>query len=121
MCYRIGDLFIYIEPCLDFETKFNVLLDPILSVLSYVLLNAYIVYKNLEYLNYYYLQYWLSQFNLLQLQICSFQFETEAEGGKLRRDVLAAGSVGSGPAVPGIVSLLSGQEEMFAFRRAVSI
>ncbi|KAH7686669.1 ATPase AFG1-like protein [Dioscorea alata] len=50
----------------------------------------------------------------------SFQFETEAEGGKLRRDVLAAGSVGSGPAVPGIVSLLSGQEEMFAFRRAVS-
>ncbi|XP_064949992.1 uncharacterized protein LOC135599149 isoform X4 [Musa acuminata AAA Group] len=50
----------------------------------------------------------------------SFQFETEAEGGKLRRDVLAAGSVGLGPAPSGITSLLSGQEEMFAFRRAVS-
>lgn len=50
----------------------------------------------------------------------SFQFETETEGGKLRRDVLAAGSVGSGPPPPGIISLLSGQEEMFAFRRAVS-
>ncbi|KAJ0971236.1 hypothetical protein J5N97_019195 [Dioscorea zingiberensis] len=49
----------------------------------------------------------------------SFQFETETEGGKLRRDVLATGSVGTGPAL-GIVSLLSGQEEMFAFRRAVS-
>nr|XP_018676932.1 PREDICTED: putative ATPase N2B isoform X5 [Musa acuminata subsp. malaccensis] len=50
----------------------------------------------------------------------SFQFETETEGGKLRRDVLAAGSVGLGPAPSGITSLLSGQEEMFAFRRAVS-
>ncbi|KAG0485766.1 hypothetical protein HPP92_009845 [Vanilla planifolia] len=50
----------------------------------------------------------------------SFQFETETEDGKLRRDVLAVGNVGSGPAPAGIVSLLSGQEEMFAFRRAVS-
>ncbi|RZS03009.1 hypothetical protein BHM03_00033146, partial [Ensete ventricosum] len=50
----------------------------------------------------------------------SFQFETETEGGKLRRDVLVAGSVGLGPAPSGITSLLSGQEEMFAFRRAVS-
>lgn len=50
----------------------------------------------------------------------SFQFETETEGGKLRRDVLAAGSVSSGGAPVGIISLLSGQEEMFAFRRAVS-
>ncbi|XP_050216211.1 uncharacterized protein LOC126667283 [Mercurialis annua] len=50
----------------------------------------------------------------------SFQFETEIEGGKLRRDVLAEGSVSSGGAPTGIVSMLSGQEEMFAFRRAVS-
>ncbi|KAF8389103.1 hypothetical protein HHK36_025788 [Tetracentron sinense] len=50
----------------------------------------------------------------------SFQFETETEGGKLRRDVLAEGSVSSVGAPAGIVSLLSGQEEMFAFRRAVS-
>ncbi|XP_072982076.1 uncharacterized protein [Typha latifolia] len=50
----------------------------------------------------------------------SFQFETETEGLRLRRDVLAAGSVGSGPTTSGLVSLLSGQEEMFAFRRAVS-
>lgn len=54
------------------------------------------------------------------MTLCSFQFETETEGGKLRRDVLAAGSVGLGPAPSGITSLLSGQEEMFAFRRAVS-
>lgn len=53
-------------------------------------------------------------------EFCSFQFETETEGGKLRQDVLAAGSVGSGPLPSGIISLLSGQEEMFAFRRAVS-
>ncbi|KAJ8637578.1 hypothetical protein MRB53_011845 [Persea americana] len=50
----------------------------------------------------------------------SFQFETEIEGGKLRRDVLAEGSMGSGAAPAGISSLLSGQEETFAFRRAVS-
>ncbi|XP_043687071.1 putative ATPase N2B isoform X1 [Telopea speciosissima] len=50
----------------------------------------------------------------------SFQFETETEGGKLRRDVLAEGSVTSGSAPSAIVSLLSGQEEMFAFGRAVS-
>ncbi|KAL5850310.1 hypothetical protein ACOSQ4_008323 [Xanthoceras sorbifolium] len=50
----------------------------------------------------------------------SFQFETEMEGTKLRRDVLAEGSVSSGGRPSGIVSMLSGQEEMFAFRRAVS-
>ncbi|CAK9169635.1 unnamed protein product [Ilex paraguariensis] len=50
----------------------------------------------------------------------SFQFETEAEGGKLRRNVLAEGNVGAGGSPAGIISLLSGQEEMFAFRRAVS-
>ncbi|KAL5729556.1 peroxisome-assembly ATPase [Ranunculus cassubicifolius] len=50
----------------------------------------------------------------------SFQFETEMEGSKLRRDVLAEGSVSSGGTPSGIVSILSGQEEMFAFRRAVS-
>lgn len=50
----------------------------------------------------------------------SFQFEAEIEGGKLRRNVLAEGNVGSGGAPAGIISMLSGQEEMFAFRRAVS-
>lgn len=50
----------------------------------------------------------------------SFQFETEIEGTKLRRDVLAEGNVSSGGAPSGITSMLSGQEEMFAFRRAVS-
>ncbi|THG14579.1 hypothetical protein TEA_004985 [Camellia sinensis var. sinensis] len=49
-----------------------------------------------------------------------FQFETEIEGGKLRRDVLAEGNVSSGGAPAGIISMLSGEEEMFAFRRAVS-
>ncbi|XP_052208974.1 uncharacterized protein C115.02c isoform X2 [Diospyros lotus] len=49
----------------------------------------------------------------------SFQFETEIEGGKLRRDVLAGGDVSSGGAPAGIISMLSGHEEMFAFRRAV--
>jgi hypothetical protein len=51
--------------------------------------------------------------------LCSFQFETEAEGTKLRRDVSAEGNVGAGPSTKGLVSMLSGQEEMFAFRRAV--
>ncbi|KAM3346483.1 hypothetical protein ACQJBY_020828 [Aegilops geniculata] len=50
----------------------------------------------------------------------SFQFETEAEGSKLRRDVSAEGNVGAGPSTRGLVSMLSGQEEMFAFRRAIS-
>lgn len=50
----------------------------------------------------------------------SFQFETEIEGTKLRRDVLAEGNVSSGGAPSGITTMLSGQEEMFAFRRAVS-
>ncbi|KAI7754991.1 hypothetical protein M8C21_016355 [Ambrosia artemisiifolia] len=48
------------------------------------------------------------------------QFETETEGSKLRRDVLAEGNIGSGGAPAGIISMLSGKEEMFAFRRAVS-
>ncbi|MBA0604201.1 hypothetical protein Godav_016876, partial [Gossypium davidsonii] len=51
----------------------------------------------------------------------SFQFETETEGAKLRRDVLAEGSVSSGGAPAGITSMLSGQEEMFAFRRATPL
>ncbi|VFQ84756.1 unnamed protein product [Cuscuta campestris] len=50
----------------------------------------------------------------------SFQFETETEGGRLRRDVLAEGGISSGGSPTGIISMLSGQEEMFAFRRAVS-
>ncbi|XP_031472979.1 uncharacterized protein LOC116245641 isoform X1 [Nymphaea colorata] len=50
----------------------------------------------------------------------SFQFETETEGGKLRRDVLAEGGTGGSLAPTGIASLLSGEEEMFAFRRAIS-
>ncbi|KAL6530718.1 hypothetical protein OROGR_014578 [Orobanche gracilis] len=50
----------------------------------------------------------------------SFQFETEIEGSKLRRDVTAEGNVSSGGTTIGIVSLLSGQEETFAFQRAVS-
>ncbi|KAI3687728.1 hypothetical protein L1987_81430 [Smallanthus sonchifolius] len=50
----------------------------------------------------------------------SFQFETETEGSKLRRDVLAEGNIGSGGGPAGIISMLSGKEEMFAFRRAVS-
>lgn len=50
----------------------------------------------------------------------SFQFETETEGAKLRRDVLSGGNVSSGGSSSSIISLLSGQEEMFAFRRAAS-
>uniref|UniRef100_A0A0E0KLM3 AAA+ ATPase domain-containing protein n=1 Tax=Oryza punctata TaxID=4537 RepID=A0A0E0KLM3_ORYPU len=50
----------------------------------------------------------------------SFQFEGEAEGAKLRRDVLAEGNVGAAPSPTGLVAILSGQEEMFAFRRAIS-
>jgi hypothetical protein len=56
----------------------------------------------------------------LEVVLCSFQFETEAEETKLRRDVLAEGKVGTRPSTSGLVSILSGQEEMFAFRRAVS-
>ncbi|GMN45157.1 hypothetical protein TIFTF001_014348 [Ficus carica] len=50
----------------------------------------------------------------------SFQFETETEGGKLRRDVLAEGTVGTGGSSTSIISMVSGEEETFAFRRAVS-
>ncbi|KAB2619110.1 hypothetical protein D8674_014979 [Pyrus ussuriensis x Pyrus communis] len=49
----------------------------------------------------------------------SFQFKTEKEGSKLRRDVVAEGNVSSGGAPTRIISRLSGQEEMFAFRPAV--
>ncbi|KAK6118347.1 hypothetical protein DH2020_047918 [Rehmannia glutinosa] len=52
--------------------------------------------------------------------LVSFVFETEIEGSKLRRDVLAEGTVSSEGSTTGIISLLSGQEEMFAFQRAVS-
>lgn len=52
--------------------------------------------------------------------VSSFQFETETEGGKLRRDVLAEGTVGTGGSSTSIISMVSGEEEMFAFRRAVS-
>lgn len=50
----------------------------------------------------------------------SFQFETETENTKLRRDVFSEGNVSSVGSPTAIVSLMSGQEEMFAFRRAVS-
>lgn len=54
----------------------------------------------------------------------SFQFETEIEETKLRRDVLSPGDVApvasTNEARASIQSLLSGREEMFAFRRAVS-
>lgn len=54
----------------------------------------------------------------------SFQFETEIEETKLRRDVLSPGDVApvasTNEARESIQSLLSGREEMFAFRRAVS-
>ncbi|CAK9200295.1 unnamed protein product [Sphagnum troendelagicum] len=54
----------------------------------------------------------------------SLQFETEAESSRLRRDVQAEGSVAplgvSKEDKASIHSLLSGREELFAFRRAVS-
>ncbi|CAN1169239.1 AFG1-like ATPase [Linum perenne] len=50
----------------------------------------------------------------------SFQFETDIEGGKLRRDVLAEGKLGDRGAPSTIISMMSGREESFAFRRAVS-
>ncbi|KAL8054469.1 hypothetical protein ABFX02_05G138800 [Erythranthe guttata] len=52
----------------------------------------------------------------------SFQFETETEDTKLRRDVLAEANTttSSRENTTGIISLLSGQEEMFAFQRATS-
>lgn len=54
---------------------------------------------------------------------CSLQFETEAEGGRLRRDVTAEGSVAPVGATSStrtsIQSIFSGREEAFAFRRAV--
>ncbi|KAK1307122.1 hypothetical protein QJS10_CPA10g00333 [Acorus calamus] len=50
----------------------------------------------------------------------SFQFETETEDTKLRKDVFAVGSISSVGAPAGIAPLLSGREEMFASRRALS-
>lgn len=50
----------------------------------------------------------------------SFQFETDIEGGTLRRDVMAAGTIGTTPTTTGLKFIMSGQEELFAFRRAVS-
>ncbi|KAG6548839.1 hypothetical protein Mapa_009601 [Marchantia paleacea] len=54
----------------------------------------------------------------------SLQFETEAEGSRLRRDVLVSGNVaplaGTKEERSSIQTLLSGREELFAFRRAVS-
>jgi len=54
---------------------------------------------------------------------CSLQFETEAEGGRLRRDVTAEGSVAPVGATrserSSIQSIFSGREELFAFQRAV--
>nr|XP_024381671.1 AFG1-like ATPase isoform X2 [Physcomitrium patens] len=54
----------------------------------------------------------------------NLQFETEAEGGRLRRDVTAEGSVAPVGATSStrtsIQSIFSGREEAFAFRRAVS-
>ncbi|KVH90294.1 ATPase, AFG1-like protein [Cynara cardunculus var. scolymus] len=61
----------------------------------------------------------ISDIPMMSMQIRD-KFETEAEGSKLRRDVLAEGNIGSGGAPAGITSMLSGKEEMFAFRRAVS-
>jgi hypothetical protein len=55
---------------------------------------------------------------------CSLQFETEAEGGRLRRDVTAEGSVAPVGATrserTSNQSIFSGREEVFAFRRAVT-
>jgi hypothetical protein len=51
----------------------------------------------------------------------SFQFETDIEGGRLRRDVMAMGTLGTTPKTTGLEFIMSGQEELFAFRRAVSI
>ncbi|KAJ4770836.1 Lactation elevated protein 1 [Rhynchospora pubera] len=50
----------------------------------------------------------------------SFQFETDIEGGKLRRDVTAVGTMGTRPTTTGLEFIMSGQEELFAFRRAIS-
>lgn len=65
----------------------------------------------------------ISRTNVLKF-LSSLQFETEAEGSRLRRDVLVSGNVAplgaSRAAKSSIESLLSGREELFAFRRAVS-
>jgi hypothetical protein len=55
---------------------------------------------------------------------CSLQFETEAEGSRLRRDVTVASGLaplGGGEAGKKMMDAqLSGREEQFAFKRAVS-
>ncbi|EFJ09835.1 hypothetical protein SELMODRAFT_129242, partial [Selaginella moellendorffii] len=48
------------------------------------------------------------------------QFETEAEGTRLRRNVLVSGNVAPVTDHSKVQLLLSGYEEMFAFRRAAS-
>lgn len=57
--------------------------------------------------------------------ICSLQFETEAEGSRLRRDVTVQGGVAPVGSTRtervSLQSIHSGREEMFAFRRAVSL
>eukprot|EP00976_Prorocentrum_cordatum_P042136 853678-Prorocentrum_minimum.AAC.3 len=54
----------------------------------------------------------------------SLQFETAAEGGRLRRNVTADGGVApvgqSKSELRGVAAQLSGKEEEFAFSRAVS-
>jgi hypothetical protein len=62
---------------------------------------------------------------LIPQDLESLQFETAAEGGRLRRDVTAAGGVapvggGSKQETRGVQEQLSGKEEEFAFSRAVS-
>lgn len=49
----------------------------------------------------------------------SLQFETAVEGARLRRDVTTPGGVAPVGAAP-LEAILSGREEDFAFRRAVS-
>lgn len=55
------------------------------------------------------------------LETYSFQFETETEDSRLRRDVLSEGSISAAGSPSSIVKMLSGEEEMFAFARAVRI
>ena len=58
------------------------------------------------------------------LDLESLQFEGEAEGARLRRDVMAEGGVApvasSVETMKGALAQLSGLEERFAFKRAVS-
>lgn len=62
--------------------------------------------------------------DLIFPQSGSLQFETEAEGSRLRRDVAVQGGVAPVGSTRtervSLQSIYSGREEMFAFRRAVS-